>query len=55
MNETQARRIVSICEMAFGVQLSVDVVVADANVGALARRIVGAKSLTAASVAKGSG
>ncbi|EIW72203.1 hypothetical protein TREMEDRAFT_66761 [Tremella mesenterica DSM 1558] len=45
MDEKQAKRIVSLCELAFGVELSVDVVVADANVGALARRVVGAKSL----------
>lgn len=55
MDENQARRITSLCEMAFGVQISVDVVVADANVGVLARRVVGARSLVAASVAKGSG
>ena len=45
MDEKQAKRIVSLCEAAFGVEITVDVVVADANVGALARRIVGARSL----------
>ncbi|ORY33351.1 phospholipid methyltransferase-domain-containing protein, partial [Naematelia encephala] len=47
MDENQARRIVSLCEEAFGVELSMDVVVADANVGALARRVLGARSLKA--------
>lgn len=45
MDEQQARRIVSLCQQIFGVDLSVDVVVADANVGTLAQRIVGARSL----------
>lgn len=48
MDENQAKRIVGLCKYAFGVELSADVVVADANVGALAQRIVGAKSLTGA-------
>ena len=45
MSETQAKRIGSMAELAFGVQLSPDVVIADANVGALARRVMGARSL----------
>ena len=45
MSETQAKRIVSLSEMAFGVELSPDVVIADANVNALGRRVVGARSL----------
>ncbi|OWT38448.1 phosphatidylethanolamine N-methyltransferase [Cryptococcus neoformans Bt1] len=45
MTETQAKRIAHLAEMAFGVELSPDVVVAEANVGSLARRIVGARSL----------
>lgn len=45
MDEQQARRIVGLCEHAFGVELSADVVVADANVGALVQRILGARSL----------
>jgi phosphatidylethanolamine N-methyltransferase len=47
MNETQAKRIVSLCEMTFGVEISPDVVIADANVGLLANRVVGARSLIA--------
>lgn len=46
MTETQAKRISALCELTFDVQLSTDVVVADANVAALARRILGARSLT---------
>lgn len=45
MEENQAKRIVGLCKYAFGVDLSADVVVADANVGALTQRILGAKSL----------
>jgi len=45
MNETQAKRIVAMCEMAFGVEISPDAVLADANVGLLARRVVGQRSL----------
>ena len=45
MEEKQAKRIVALVEQCFGVELSPDVVVADANVGALARRVVGARSL----------
>jgi len=45
MSDQQAKRIVSMSEMAFGVELSPDVVVADANVGAITRRVVGAWSL----------
>ncbi len=45
MSEIQAKRIVSLSEMAFEVELSADVVIADANVGALARRVMGARSL----------
>ncbi|KIR51912.1 phosphatidylethanolamine N-methyltransferase [Cryptococcus gattii Ru294] len=45
MTENQAKRIAHLAEMAFGVELSPDVVVAEANVGSLARRIVGARSL----------
>ena len=45
MSEIQAKRIVSLTKMAFGVELSNDVVIAEANVEALARRVVGARSL----------
>jgi len=45
MDEKQAKRIVSLASMSFGVELSPDVVIADANVGALARRVLGARSL----------
>lgn len=45
MSEKQARRIVSLTKAAFDVDLSMDVVVAEPNVGALARRVMGAKSL----------
>lgn len=45
MTEKQAQRIVNLCEMSFGVEISKDVVVAEANVGALARRVLGARSL----------
>lgn len=46
MSEKQAKRIVSLCQWAFGVDLSVDVVVAEANVASLARRVMAARSLT---------
>ena len=45
MFEKQAKRIVSLTKAAFDVELSMDVVVAEPNVGALARRVMGAKSL----------
>jgi phosphatidylethanolamine N-methyltransferase len=45
MDEQQATRIAGLCEQAIGVELSADVVVADANVGALVQRILGARSL----------
>ena len=45
MDEKQARRIVALCEAAFDVEMTVDVVVADANVSALAKRVMGARSL----------
>jgi phosphatidylethanolamine N-methyltransferase len=48
MSEKQAKRIVSLIQAAFEVDISMDVVVADANVGALARRILGARSLKGA-------
>ncbi|WWD19894.1 hypothetical protein CI109_104363 [Kwoniella shandongensis] len=47
MTENQAKRISALAEMAFGVEVSPDVVVADANVSSLARRVVGARSLVA--------
>ncbi|WVQ83696.1 hypothetical protein IAT38_005840 [Cryptococcus sp. DSM 104549] len=50
MTETQAKRIASLAEMAFGVEVSADVVVAEANVGALARRIAGARGLVGKAV-----
>lgn len=45
MDEKQAKRIVSLTKAAFDVDLSMDVVVAEPNVGALARRVMGARSL----------
>ncbi|WWC64861.1 uncharacterized protein I303_107475 [Kwoniella dejecticola CBS 10117] len=47
MTPVQAQRISDLCQLAFGVEVSKDVVVADANVGALARRVAGARGLTA--------
>lgn len=47
MSETQAKRIVALIEMAFDVEISPDVVLADANVGLLTKRVLGARSLTA--------
>lgn len=55
MTETQARRIVSLCEMAFDVEMTMDVVVAEANVGALARRVVAARSLAQGNAGETSG
>lgn len=46
MSEKQAKRIVSLTKAAFDVDLSMDVVIAEPNVGALARRVMGAKSLS---------
>jgi len=48
MSEKQAKRIVNLIQAAFEVDISMDVVVAEANVGALARRILGARSLKGA-------
>lgn len=45
MNEQQAKRIIALCEHAFDVELSTDVVIADANVSLIAKRIMGARSL----------
>ena len=45
MSELQAKRIVALCHHAFDVELSTDVVIADANVSVIADRIIGAKSL----------
>lgn len=45
MDEKQAKRIASLANLSFDVDLSTDVVIADANVGALARRVLGARSL----------
>ncbi|WVQ94949.1 hypothetical protein IAU59_002039 [Kwoniella sp. CBS 9459] len=47
MTETQAKRISDLSEMAFGVEVSKDVVVAEANLTLLARRVAGARGLTA--------
>lgn len=47
MSEKQAKRIASLTKAAFDVDLSVDVVVAEPNVAALARRVLGARSLQA--------
>lgn len=47
MEERQAKRIAALVETACGVELSTEVVIADANVGALTRRVIGAKSLVA--------
>lgn len=46
MAEKQAKRIVLLTKASFDVDLSMDVVVAEPNVGALARRVMGAKSLS---------
>jgi len=48
MSEKQAKRIVNLIKAAFEVDISMAVVVAEANVGALARRILGARSLKGA-------
>jgi phosphatidylethanolamine N-methyltransferase len=48
MSEKQAKRIVNLIQAAFEVDISMNVVVAEANVGALARRILGARSLKGA-------
>ncbi|WVF67351.1 hypothetical protein IAT40_002106 [Kwoniella sp. CBS 6097] len=45
MTETQAKRISDLSEMAFGVEVSKDVVVAEANLTLLARRVAGARGL----------
>lgn len=55
MDEVQARRIVSLCQMTFGVEMTPDVVVADANVGLLTKRILGARSLTEPKAVYGGG
>lgn len=45
MDEAQAKRISDLLKQAFGVDLSTDVVIADANVGALAKRVMGSRHL----------
>ena len=52
MSEIQAKRIVSLTKMAFGIELSNAVVIAEANVEALARRVVGARSLISTGMGK---
>ncbi|KAK6909186.1 hypothetical protein I203_103203 [Kwoniella mangroviensis CBS 8507] len=47
MTPVQAQRISDLAQLAFGVEVSKDVVVAEANVGGLARRVAGARGLTA--------
>lgn len=51
MDEEQAKRITKLVEWAFDVELNPDVVIADANVGALARRVLGARNLIDGSAA----
>lgn len=46
-SEKQAKRICGAIEQAFGVEYATDVVVADANLTALARRILASKELEA--------
>lgn len=45
MHEHQVKHIQQMLEWTYGVELSPDVVIADANVGALAKRILGARNL----------
>jgi phosphatidylethanolamine N-methyltransferase len=45
MDELQAKRISGLLKQAFGVDLSTDVVIADANVAALAKRVMGSRHL----------
>ncbi|KAL7424588.1 phosphatidylethanolamine N-methyltransferase [Cryptotrichosporon argae] len=45
MDAQQAKRIASMCEQSFGVEISPDVVLAEPNVGLLSRRVLGARSL----------
>lgn len=45
MDEVQAKRIAGLLKQAFGVDLSTDVVIADANVSALAKRVIGSRHL----------
>ncbi|KAL1410788.1 phosphatidylethanolamine N-methyltransferase [Vanrija albida] len=51
MDEEQSKRITKLIEWAFDVELNPDVVIADANVGALARRVLGARNLIDGSAA----
>lgn len=55
MDEGQAKRIACLSEQTFGVDLSTDVVIADANVATLARRILGARSLSIGRMSHGGG
>jgi phosphatidylethanolamine N-methyltransferase len=45
MEEKQAKRITAMIQQSFGVEVSTDVVIADANVATLTRRVLGARSL----------
>lgn len=45
MDEAQVKHIQQMLEWTYGVELSPDVVIADANVGALAKRILGTRNL----------
>lgn len=45
MDEAQVKHIQQMLEWTYGVELSPDVVIADANVGALAKRVLGARNL----------
>ncbi|WRT69964.1 uncharacterized protein IL334_006955 [Kwoniella shivajii] len=55
MTPNQAQRISDLSQLAFGIEISKDVVVAEANVGALARRIAGQRGLIASSGSGGAG
>lgn len=55
MDEAQVKHIQQMLEWTYGVELSQDVVIADANVGALAKRILGARNLLDGATPSGTG
>lgn len=51
MDEEQAKRVVHLLGLKFGVELAPDVIIADANIESITRRVLGARSLQRTSTA----
>lgn len=51
MDEDQAKRVVQLLRLKFDVELAHDVIIADANIESITRRVLGARSLQRTSTA----